>query len=173
MAKREQRASKRTKPHQHVTKEKDARRPEVIVDFVFDDGLFFISVKNIGDGPALKVSVTFDKRFRGVEGTQEISSLQLFRNIEFLAPRKEISTFLDTSASYFRRRQPTKITASISYRDQQKVRFATTISHDLSIYKQIGYIKKSGSRTLPAKADENRDQSQSEERRMYHGSNAR
>jgi hypothetical protein len=85
------------------------REPMVIVDFVFEDGLFFIAVKNISANPVYDVSVTFDKKFTGVEGAKDISSLRLFRNIPFLAPQKEIVAFLDTSASYFRRRQPTNI----------------------------------------------------------------
>lgn len=78
---------------------------EAIVDIVFEDGLFFIVIKNLGDRPAFKVSVKFDREIIGVEGTKVISSLPLFRNIEFLAPHKEIITFLDTSGSYFRNRQ--------------------------------------------------------------------
>ena len=36
----------------------DSPRPEVIVDFVFDDGLLFVSVENIGEKPAREVTVT-------------------------------------------------------------------------------------------------------------------
>ena len=69
------RAARRRPP---AAKDGDERRPEVIVDFVFDDGLLFISVENIGDQPALKVSVQFDQKIMGVEGGQEISALSLF-----------------------------------------------------------------------------------------------
>jgi hypothetical protein len=112
--------------------------------FVFDDGLFFISVKNIGDKPALKVSVKFDKRIFGVEGTKEISALPLFRNIEFLAPKREIVAFLDRSGSYFRRKGPTKIVARVSYRDSRETKYTATISHDLEIYRGLGYIRRPG-----------------------------
>lgn len=112
------------------------------MDFVFDDGLFFIAVKNIGDKPALKVSVKFDKRIVGVEGSKEISAMPLFRSVEFLAPHKEIVAFLDTSASYFRRDQPTKIAAHVSYQDERGAHYATTIHHDLEIYRDIGYVRR-------------------------------
>jgi hypothetical protein len=117
------------------------REPMVIVDFVFEDGLFFIAIKNITASPAYDVSVTFDKRFTGVEGTKDISSLRLFRKIPFLAPQKEIVTFLDTSASYFRRRQPTSIRATIHCKDAAGTVSKSIVRHDLSIYKDIGYAR--------------------------------
>lgn len=121
-------------------KAENSCKPEVIVDFIFDNGLFFISIRNIGDKPAFKVSIEFNKKIFGVEGSKEISALPLFRNIEFLPPQKEILTFLDTSASYFRRREPTKIAARISYEDSRGKKYSTTIKHDLEIYREIGYI---------------------------------
>lgn len=116
--------------------------PEVIVDFVFNEGLLFISIKNIRNEPALKVSVRFDQRIRGLGGNKEISALPLFRNIEFLAPNKEITTFLDSSSSYFGRGEPTKISALISYQDTSGNKYTVTINHDLEIYREIGYIKR-------------------------------
>lgn len=124
-------------------KESDPGKPEVIVDFVFDDGLFFISVNNIGAKPAIKVSVTFDKKIKGLHGHQDISALPLFKTIEFLAPHKEILTFLDTSASYFRRGEPTKISATILFQDTKGKTYRTSITHDLEIYKEIAYIRRS------------------------------
>ena len=118
------------------------RQPEVIVDFVFDDGLFFIAIKNIGDAPAYDVSIKFDKKFTGVEGTKNISALPLFRNTPFLAPHKEIVTFLDSSASYFRRRQPTNIRAIATYKDFSGAAHRSVARHDLSIYRDIGYIRR-------------------------------
>jgi len=116
------------------------RKTDVIVDFVFEDGMLFIAIKNLGNRPAHEVSVTFDKKFTGVDGTKVISSLPLFRNLAFLAPHKEIVAFLDTSASYFRRRQPTNIRATIRYRDASGAPYKSVIRHDLSIYKEIGYV---------------------------------
>lgn len=115
---------------------------DVIVDFIFEDGLFFISIKNIGEKPVFRVSIKFDKKIFGVEGTKEVSALSLFRNIEFLAPQRAIVTFLDRSASYFKRDAPTKISTRISYLDASGRRRTTTIRHDLEIYKEIGYVKR-------------------------------
>jgi hypothetical protein len=116
--------------------------PDVILDFIFDDGLFFISINNIGNKPAYKVSVSFDCKIYGLGGAKEISALPLFRNIEFLAPQKQIVTFLDNSDSYFKGKQPTKISARICFLDSAERNHKVTINHDLDIYREIGFIRK-------------------------------
>jgi hypothetical protein len=114
--------------------------PYVIVDFVFDRGFLFIAIKNIGARPAFAVRVQFSARILGVEGTVEVSALPLFRKLEFLPGGKEITTFLDTSASYFRNRQPTQVSTRISFRNAEKQKKVVTIDHDLEIYRDIGYV---------------------------------
>ena len=131
----ETRKRRKDKPEQS-----EASQPDVIVDFIFDDGLFFISISNISDKPAYKVSVKFDRRILGLGG-KDISALPLFRNIEFLAPHKEIRTFLNDSGSYFNK-GPSKISARITYQDFQGAKKVVTIDHDLGIYKQIGFIRR-------------------------------
>ena len=110
------------------------------MDFIFDDGLFYIAVKNIGVRSAYKVSTQFDQEIRGVAGEKMISDLALFKCIEFLPPQKEIRTFLDSSAAYFDRNEPLIISTRITYQDSRKRRYANTIDHNLEIYKDIGYI---------------------------------
>jgi hypothetical protein len=119
--------------------------PYVIVDFVFERGLLSISIKNIGSRPAFGVRVEFSHKLMGVEGAVEVSALPLFSTLEFLPGGKEISTFLDSSPSYFRSQQPVKITTRISYQDARGGRFTNTIRHNLEIYREIGYgIRASG-----------------------------
>ena len=115
-------------------------RPEVILEFVFDRGTFHISVRNIGDGPAIGISIKFNKKFTGLGGRKEISGLALFNNIEFLGPGREIVTLLDSSHSYFSRKQPTRITARIAYRDWARTTYEATIDHDLEIYRELAYL---------------------------------
>ncbi len=117
-------------------------RPEVIVDFTFNDGLLFVSVNNIGDRPATKVHVEFDEKITGEGGTKDISGLPLFDNIEFLAPHKEIVVLLDSSAAYFARQEPTNITARITYQDTAGAKYGATIHHDLGIYRDLGYVRR-------------------------------
>lgn len=117
-----------------------AHRPDVVVDVVFEDGLLYIVVSNIGDAPALEVSCAFDRELRGLGGTADLSQLPLFANIEFLAPRKEIRTLLDTSAAYFARGEPTKLSVTTAYRDPSGRSYEATIQHDLAIYRELAYV---------------------------------
>ena len=111
-----------------------------MIDFLFEDGLFFISVRNIGRKPAYKVSTRFDRPLYGIGGAREISALPLFKCIETLPPGREIKAFLDTSASYFSRNGPTLISAEVCYQDAHGGTLSSTIRHNLEIYKDIGYI---------------------------------
>lgn len=122
----------------------DHPRPEVIVDFVFEDGLFHIAIENIGERPARDVHVSFDKDFRGAGGEQDVAGLPLFRRIPFLAPRRRITTFLDTSSAYFARREPTDLTATVTYVDSEGRSYRDVIPHDLAIYTDIRYLRRTG-----------------------------
>ncbi len=130
--------TKRTPPRKPAA----AGAPNVIVDFIFDEGKLFISIENLGDAPALRVRTTFSAPIHGVMGVKYINAMALFENIEFLAPRKAIKTFLDSSAAYFARDEPCRITARIAYRDSANKPHQTTVHHDLSIYADIGYISR-------------------------------
>jgi hypothetical protein len=123
--------------------DEDRPRPYVIVDFVFEAGLFTIAIENIGDRPAIDVSIRFDKEFHGPSG-QAVSKLGLFRKIPFLAPRRRIVTFLDSSAAYFARREPTDITAAVVYADASGTAFKDTMHHDLAIYRDVSYVSPPG-----------------------------
>ena len=114
----------------------------VIVDVVFEDGLLFLVVRNIGDAPARRVSVRFDRALPGVGGRVDVGTLALFRNIEFLAPRRSIRTFLDTAASWFARGAPTRFAAQVSYHDASGRRRTATVAHDLEIYRDLGYVRR-------------------------------
>ena len=124
-------------------------RPDVIVDFVFEDGMLFVAVQNIGSQPALRVHVAFDPPFKGLGGTASIPELPLFRNIEFLAPARSIRTLLDSSAAYFARKEPEHITVTTSYSDRKGHKFSCKIRHNLSIYRDLAFISKP-ERTSPA-----------------------
>jgi hypothetical protein len=115
-------------------------RPDVIVDFVFEGGMLFVAVTNIGSQPAQRVHVAFDIPFKGLGGTVSIPELPLFRDIEFLAPSRSIRTLLDSSAAYFARREPERITATITYYDRSGQEFSCTINHNLAIYRDITFV---------------------------------
>jgi hypothetical protein len=113
---------------------------DVILDVVFERGLLFLILANVGDRPAHGVRVKFSERFTGVGGAKRIDRLALFRRLEFLAPRKSIEVFLDRSPSYFARAEPTRLTAAVSWRTADGERRRTTIVHDLEIYRDLGFI---------------------------------
>src|SRR5438309_11913972 len=106
-------------------------RPDVIVDFPFEDGMLFVVVQNIGSQPALRVQVSFDPPFKGLGGTASIPELPLFRNIEFLAPARSIRTLLDSSAAYSAPHEPEQITATASYSERSGHIFSFTTLHEL------------------------------------------
>jgi hypothetical protein len=114
-------------------------RPEVIVDVVFEDGLFFLSVANIGDRPALDVQTTFNRKLVGLGGTRDVAALPLFRRIAYLAPGKEIRTLLDSAPSWFARTRSTTLTARVAYTDPDKKAYKGTMTHDLEIYRELAY----------------------------------
>ncbi len=118
----------------------DERIPDVVVDFIFENGLFHIAIINIGDASAYAVSVNFNREIKGLAGSKLISKMALFQNIEFMPPQKKIATFLDTSTSYFKQQQPTDIETTIKFTDRQGKSYKNVIKHNLNIYRDIGYI---------------------------------
>ena len=116
-------------------------KPNVIVDFVFEEGLLFIALSNIGQAPAYNVSVAFNREIWGVGGSKLISGMPLFSRVEFMPPQKKITTFLDTSDSYFKREQPLEIETDITFKDRRGSRYRNRIKHNLDIYRDIGYIR--------------------------------
>jgi len=115
-------------------------RPDVILEIVFERGLLFLALRNIGEQPAVGVQCRFDRVLSGLEGTKDVSALPLFRRLAFLGPGREITVFLDSTASYFGARGPARLGVDIRYRDRKGRRFETTIKHDLSVYRELGYI---------------------------------
>jgi hypothetical protein len=113
-------------------------RPEVIVDFTFADGLIFVVLRNIGKRSAYRVSTRFDQPFHGLDGRKRITDLRLFRRVEFMPPGKEFVQLVDRLDAYLRRREPTRLVATVTYRDRDGHRFEDVIPHDLRIYHDLG-----------------------------------
>src|ERR687897_2447934 len=96
----------------------------VILDVVFDRGLLFLVLENLGDRPAHSVRVKFDRPFSGVGGAKRMDRLALFRKLEFLAPYKSIEIFLDRSDAYFARDEPTELSVRVTWRTPEGARRA-------------------------------------------------
>ncbi len=122
---------------EHPDRPIHAGSPDVILDFFCQGELLFIEVKNIGPTPALNVKTKFDSRFTGINGELDITKLALFRGISFLSPSRGLRTFVDTRQSYFVRKQPHLITATLHWTDREGCQFSSTIAHDLRVFKDL------------------------------------
>jgi len=116
------------------------RRPEVVLDVVFEDGLLFLAVVNTGDAAALGVSCKFRRRLRGLGGSQDVSKLPLFEHIAYLGPGREIRTLLDSSDAFFTRDEPTRIEVTTTYADASGRSYTSTVEHELAIYRDLAYV---------------------------------
>ena len=134
-----------SKPSEGAARE--TGRPDVLVDFEFREGLLFVVVSNPSQHPALTVRVAFDPSFRGLGGEREIARLALFRRLEFLAPGRRVETLVDSTAAYFARNEPTKVTAVATFRDDDDGRHRREIVHDLSVYRDLAYVITRGTAT--------------------------
>ena len=114
------------------------RKPEVIIDFVVDEGMLSVCLKNIGESSAYQVRTVFDKPFYGLGGEKLISRMRIFREISFVPPGKEFHQFVDMLVRYAKRKEPMRLKATISYRDRAGNRYQETIAHDLRIYLELG-----------------------------------
>ena len=111
----------------------------VILDFLFDDGLLFVSIANVGDAPATDVVVEFDHPVRTADGA-ELGAMALFRRLTFLAPCRSITAFVDSSAAYFARGEPEKIAVSIRWSDPDGETRSAVIRHDLGVYRDLPFM---------------------------------
>ena len=121
-------------------------RPEVIVDFEYENGLLFIVIENIGPDSAYDVSEKFDKSISSLQKSK-ISSLKIFKSLRFLPPRKKIRIFVDSYPSYIYNKQPLLIKVDIQFKNKMGKRFKNSILHDLSIYKDLMEIDYTFSKT--------------------------
>ena len=113
----------------------------MILDVEFDDGLLFFVLENAGSSAAHGVRVRFEQPLRGLGGESRIDRLRVFRQLEFLGPGRSISIFLDRSALYFAREEPTRLEARITWRTDEGARRSRTIRHDLDAYRDFPYLE--------------------------------
>lgn len=123
-----------------MAKRTSTTSPDVIVDVLFEKGLLYFVIINNSDEVARNVRVKFDRKVVGVQGRVIISDLNIFDALDFLAPRKEIRIFLDVAQGYFARKGPEKLKLGVEWRNEGRKRFSRTIYHNLSIYKDMGYL---------------------------------
>lgn len=108
-------------------------QPYVILDILYESGLLYISVQNIGNQPAHHVRVAFDRSIPGID-ERPVNDLNLFQNLKFLPPGKALTTFLNRSDIYFQKEFPKQFEVTVEFQDEQKKKYQNKIQHDLSIY---------------------------------------
>lgn len=117
------------------------KRPDVIVDIVFDNGQLHVVLANQGKSCAQRIRVKFHQPFHGVDGRKLVSEQAVFHATEYLPAGKQIRTFLDTTQAYFSRKEPTLISLTVGFEDRFGRHFQREITHNLEIYRDIGYVK--------------------------------
>jgi hypothetical protein len=118
----------------------DAAAPDdgVVVDVAFEDGVLYLELANLASRPALNVTCKFDPPLVDVQG-RDVSKLRLFRRVEFLGPGRRLRTLLDSVPGYFRRDAPTRAVVTVEYERPGQRRRATTVTHDLELYRELAY----------------------------------
>jgi len=118
--------------HRHPPREAD-----VILDVELERGLLFLVVRNLGDLPAHSVRVRFGQPLHGLGGEKRVDRLQIFRRLEFLGPHRRIHVFLDRTALFFGREEPTELVVTVTWRTDEDHRRRREIRHDLAAYRDI------------------------------------
>jgi hypothetical protein len=111
----------------------------VVVDVVFESGLLYLELANLSERPALNVSCRFDPPLVDLQG-RDVSKLPLFRRVEFLGPGRRIRTLLDSSAGYFAREAPSRVTVAVEFERPGGPRETTKLTHDLEIFRDLAYL---------------------------------
>ena len=117
-----------------VTEHRDA---DVILDVELDRGLLFLVLENLGDLPAHTVRVRFEQPLHGLGGERRVDRLQIFRRLEFLGPHRRIRVFLDRTALFFGRDEPTGLAVTVTWRTDEGHRRRRKIGHDLTAYRDF------------------------------------
>ena len=114
--------------------------PKVILDVLFEEGMLFLVIHNISGFPAHDVRIRFSDQLIGVNGRVNVSELNIFQNLRFLAPGKPIKVFLDSTSSFFRQSKVRTFEVRLDWANEEGHRFFGRAVHDLSIYEDLGYI---------------------------------
>jgi hypothetical protein len=106
----------------------------VVVDVVFEAGLLFLELANLGDRPALDVSCNFEPSLVDAHG-RPLAELALFRHLAFLAPRRRIRSLLGPSHAYSE-----TLSVTVEYGRAGGERATTRLSHDLAAFGELSYV---------------------------------
>lgn len=115
--------------------------PNVIVDFVLENDSMFIQIKNYSSyAPAVNVRTRFDQPILGFDGKKLVSEVAVFKHLDYLAPLKVFNVFTASLKAFLKHLKGEEIVIELIYEDDRGKRFAKTIKHNLSIYKDLPTI---------------------------------
>jgi hypothetical protein len=106
----------------------------VFVDVVFDAGLLYLELVNLGEAPALDVTSSFEPALVDAHG-RDVSELLLFRGLGFLAPGRRIRTLLGPSSAYSE-----SVVVEVQYSGAARERHTTRITHELAAFRELAYV---------------------------------
>lgn len=106
----------------------------VVVDVVFESGLLFLELVNLGDRPALDVSCSFEPALADVQG-RNVSELRLFRGLALLAPGRRIRTLLGPSSDYGE-----SVTVVVRYSRSNGKTQRSRVTHDLAAFAELAFV---------------------------------
>lgn len=116
--------------------------PEVFLDFVLEDELLYIVLKNNSLYPALNVRTSFSQPIAGLGGTKKIHAINLFRQLSYLAPERVFRVFVDRVEVFLAGLRKSEILVEIQYQNERGQAFRKRIVHDLDIYRDLPMIIK-------------------------------
>lgn len=117
--------------------------PNPVLDFELIDESIYIRYYNASDIEAYNLSVEFSHSIPGFHGTRKISSLAVFRELNYMAPNKEFLIYVDDVGSFFEVLNIDSVRVDLKYQNKTGRRMSKSITHNLLVYKDIPIIIKS------------------------------
>ena len=119
------------RPPQRAKKTGD---PDVVLDLVLRDGMFFFRLWNKSDQSVRDVTVAFRRKVMGLGGAVEITGLPIWSKLTFMPPGKEIAVPIERSGQFLAMDRGTPLVATVAYTDANGSRWMGSIKHDFGAY---------------------------------------
>lgn len=110
----------------------------VYLDVVFDEGLMFFELCNVGQHSVTNIRVAFDKPLLGIDNV-DISKLNIFNYLAFLPAGKRIRILLDTAQSFQLKRQRSTLKVTLRWKSGRTA-LKTIVRHDFRAYADFPHV---------------------------------
>ncbi len=111
--------------------------PEVIVDLVLRDGVFFLVLENIADRSLRDIQVRFRRKIIGMGGAINIAALPVWSVVPFMPPGKRIEVVVDRDEVALRLNTPGQNSVSVTYTDGDGVTWSGQMALDFGAYQNF------------------------------------